>query len=75
MEEVSGSIPLQSTNKTIPIARVVLFYGVWNVVCMAWVYILRCDTGRYYIGSTDDIERRMQGSLVNLSKMISCCCL
>lgn len=26
---------------------------------MAWVYILRGSTGRHYIGSTDNIERRL----------------
>jgi predicted GIY-YIG superfamily endonuclease len=26
---------------------------------MAWVYILRGESGRYYIGSTDDLERRI----------------
>ncbi len=25
-----------------------------------YVYILRCNNGRYYIGSTPDIERRFQ---------------
>ncbi|PYL85785.1 MAG: hypothetical protein DMF17_07365 [Verrucomicrobia bacterium] len=26
---------------------------------MAWVYILRGASGRYYFGSTDDLERRI----------------
>ena len=26
---------------------------------MAWVYILRGASGRHYIGSTDDLERRI----------------
>ena len=26
---------------------------------MAWVYILRGKSGRYYIGSTDDLQRRL----------------
>lgn len=26
---------------------------------MAWVYILKDDSDRYYIGSTDDIDRRL----------------
>ena len=26
---------------------------------MAWVYILRGSTGRYYIGSTEDLSRRL----------------
>jgi predicted GIY-YIG superfamily endonuclease len=26
---------------------------------MAWVYILRGSSGRYYIGSTDNLERRL----------------
>ena len=26
---------------------------------MAWVYILRGGTGRYYIGSTENLERRI----------------
>ncbi|HEY2124874.1 MAG TPA: GIY-YIG nuclease family protein [Chthoniobacterales bacterium] len=26
---------------------------------MAWVYILRGATGRYYIGATEDLERRV----------------
>jgi putative endonuclease len=26
---------------------------------MAWVYILRGASGRYYFGSTDDLERRL----------------
>ena len=26
---------------------------------MAWVYILRSDSGRHYIGSTTDLERRL----------------
>jgi tRNA/rRNA methyltransferase/putative endonuclease len=26
---------------------------------MAWVYILRGKSGRHYIGSTDDLERRL----------------
>ena len=26
---------------------------------MAWVYILRGKSGRHYIGSTDDLERRI----------------
>jgi putative endonuclease len=26
---------------------------------MAWVYILRGSSGRHYIGSTDDLDRRM----------------
>jgi predicted GIY-YIG superfamily endonuclease len=26
---------------------------------MAWVYILRGSTGRYYIGSTEDLTRRL----------------
>jgi len=26
---------------------------------MAWVYILRGSTGRHYIGSTTDLERRL----------------
>jgi predicted GIY-YIG superfamily endonuclease len=25
-----------------------------------WAYILRCADGRYYVGHTDDLERRMQ---------------
>ena len=27
---------------------------------MAWVYILRMQNGQYYIGSTDDITRRLK---------------
>ena len=27
---------------------------------MAWVYILRGASGRYYIGSTTDLEQRLQ---------------
>jgi len=27
---------------------------------MAWVYILRGDAGRHYIGSTTDLERRLR---------------
>jgi len=27
---------------------------------MAWAYILRGDSGRHYIGSTTDMERRLQ---------------
>ena len=27
---------------------------------MAWVYMLRGSTGRYYIGSTTDLERRLE---------------
>ena len=27
---------------------------------MAWVYVLRGAAGRYYIGSTTDLERRLQ---------------
>lgn len=27
---------------------------------MAWVYILRGATGRYYIGSTENLERRLE---------------
>jgi predicted GIY-YIG superfamily endonuclease len=26
---------------------------------MAWVYVLRGSSGRYYIGSTDNLERRL----------------
>jgi len=26
---------------------------------MAWIYILRGSAGRYYIGSTDNLERRL----------------
>mgnify|MGYP001797177326 CR=1 FL=1 len=26
---------------------------------MAWVYILRGESGRYYIGSTENLERRL----------------
>jgi predicted GIY-YIG superfamily endonuclease len=26
---------------------------------MAWVYILRGETGRHYIGSTDNLDRRI----------------
>lgn len=26
---------------------------------MAWVYILRCADGTYYVGSTVDLERRL----------------
>jgi predicted GIY-YIG superfamily endonuclease len=26
---------------------------------MGWVYILRCADGSYYVGSTDDLERRV----------------
>ena len=26
---------------------------------MAWVYILRCSDGSYYVGSTLDLERRL----------------
>ena len=26
---------------------------------MAWVYILRCADGSYYVGSTTDVERRL----------------
>ncbi|MBV8588426.1 MAG: GIY-YIG nuclease family protein [Verrucomicrobia bacterium] len=26
---------------------------------MAWVYILRGSCGRYYVGSTQDLERRL----------------
>ena len=26
---------------------------------MAWVYILRSDSGRYYIGPTTDLDRRL----------------
>ena len=31
-----------------------------NSGIMAWVYILRGSSGRYYIGSTTDLERRIQ---------------
>jgi predicted GIY-YIG superfamily endonuclease len=31
---------------------------------MAWAYILRGDSGRYYIGSTTSLERRLQWNLV-----------
>ena len=27
---------------------------------MAWIYILRGSSGRHYIGSTDNLERRME---------------
>ena len=27
---------------------------------MAWVYILKTKNGQYYIGSTDDLERRLK---------------
>jgi len=27
---------------------------------MAWVYMLRGSTGRYYIGSTTDLDRRIE---------------
>ena len=27
---------------------------------MAWVYILRGSSGRFYIGSTNDLDRRVQ---------------
>jgi putative endonuclease len=27
---------------------------------MAWVYMLKGSTGRYYIGSTTDMDRRME---------------
>ena len=27
---------------------------------MAWVYVLRGSSGRHYIGSTTDLERRLQ---------------
>ena len=27
---------------------------------MAWVYILRGESGRYYIGSTEDLDRRLR---------------
>lgn len=27
---------------------------------MAWVYILRSEQGRYYIGSTDNLKNRMR---------------
>jgi putative endonuclease len=27
---------------------------------MAWVYILRGSAGRYYIGSTENLERRLE---------------
>jgi putative endonuclease len=27
---------------------------------MAWVYILRGQSGRHYIGSTDDLRRRLE---------------
>lgn len=30
---------------------------------MAWVYILQTKNGQYYIGSTDDIERRLKQHL------------
>ena len=26
---------------------------------MAWMYILECANGSYYVGSTDDLERRV----------------
>ncbi len=32
---------------------------------MAWVYILQTKSGRFYIGSTTDIERRFQQHLQN----------
>ncbi len=27
---------------------------------MAWVYILKTETGKYYIGSTSDLKRRVK---------------
>ena len=27
---------------------------------MAWAYILRCSSGRHYIGSATDLERRLE---------------
>ena len=29
------------------------------ILLMAWVYILRGESGRHYIGSTDDLRRRL----------------
>ena len=31
-----------------------------ELLSMAWVYILRTRNGQYYVGSTDDIERRLK---------------
>ena len=31
-----------------------------NPIMKACVYILRCSNGRYYIGSTNDLDRRIQ---------------
>ncbi len=33
-----------------------------------YVYILRCNNGRYYIGSTPDIERRFQEHNIGKNK-------
>ncbi|MCE9586467.1 GIY-YIG nuclease family protein [Candidatus Uhrbacteria bacterium] len=35
---------------------------------MAWLYILRSDSERTYIGSTDDIERRLSEHLRGQTK-------
>ena len=32
------------------------------------VYILECNNGRYYVGSTDDIDRRLKEHLKGKSK-------
>ena len=34
--------------------------GPTSPLNMAWVYMLRGETGRYYIGSTIDLERRLK---------------
>ena len=31
---------------------------------MAWVYILKTKSGKYYVGSTDSLDRRLQQHLV-----------
>ena len=40
-------------------ARLVLHDGAANILTMAWVYILLCGDGSFYVGSTRNLDLRM----------------
>ncbi len=38
---------------------------------MYYVYVIQCDEGKYYIGSTNDVKRRIKEHNTGLSKWTS----
>ena len=36
----------------------------------AWIYILECKNGEYYVGSTTDVERRLEEHRLGLGVIL-----